>query len=150
MLLTILGWVGAVVILAGYALFSLGKLPNGPVYQLSNLVGAFAISLNVAAHGAWPSAVVNVVWAIIAAVVLVRMARARSRTRRLVAEARHDETHERRMQDVERAHLVTSFPADSLPAVTAALAVVALAAAHQQHPRDPEFAPGAEPASTAV
>lgn len=72
-----LGWFGAVAVLSGYILFSLGKLPNGLVYQGVNLVGGLAITVNVAAHHAAPSTVVNSIWAAVAAVVLVRMVRAR-------------------------------------------------------------------------
>lgn len=72
-----LGWFGAVTVLAGYLLFSMGKLPNGPVYQLFNLVGGLAVAINVAAHHAIPSTIVNGIWAIVAVVVLVKMARAR-------------------------------------------------------------------------
>ncbi|NII41330.1 hypothetical protein E9228_001977 [Curtobacterium flaccumfaciens] len=68
-----LGWFGAVTVLAGYLLFSLGKLPNGPVYQLVNLVGGVSVAVNVAAHHAVPSTIVNAIWAGVAAVVLVRM-----------------------------------------------------------------------------
>lgn len=74
-----LGWFGAVTILGGYLLFSAGKLPNGVVYQLVNLVGALAITVNVFAHHAMPSTIVNGIWAVIAAVVLVRMRAARRR-----------------------------------------------------------------------
>ncbi|WIE75479.1 hypothetical protein [Curtobacterium sp. MCSS17_007] len=72
-----LGWFGAVTVLAGYLLFSLGKIPNGPLYQSLNLVGGLSVAINVAAHHAVPSTIVNGVWAVIAVVVLVRMARAR-------------------------------------------------------------------------
>ena len=72
-----LGWFGAVTVLAGYILFSTGKLPNGPVYQLFNLVGGLAVAVNVAAHHAIPSTIVNGIWAIVAVVVLVKMAKAR-------------------------------------------------------------------------
>lgn len=133
MFLSILGWVGAAVILAGYGLFSLGRLSNGPVYQLSNLVGALFISVNVAAHGAWPSAVVNGVWAIIAAVVLGRMLRTRALARR-EAEAGRLEDTERRIRAHELQQLAAPTLADSVPAVTAALAIVALAAV--QHEAD--------------
>ncbi|PZE69711.1 hypothetical protein [Curtobacterium sp. MCBD17_021] len=68
-----LGWFGAVTVLVGYILFSLGKIANGPVYQLFNLVGGVAIAVNVAAHHAVPSTIVNSIWAAVAAVVLVRM-----------------------------------------------------------------------------
>ncbi|WP_156463550.1 CBU_0592 family membrane protein [Curtobacterium sp. Leaf183] len=77
-----LGWFGAVTVLAGYILFSTGKLPNGPVYQLFNLVGGVSVAINVAAHHAVPSTIVNGIWAIVAVVVLVRMARARRAARR--------------------------------------------------------------------
>lgn len=77
-----LGWFGAITVLSGYILFSTGKLPNGPVYQLFNLVGGLAVAVNVAAHHAVPSTVVNGIWAIVAVVVLVRMGRARRTARR--------------------------------------------------------------------
>ncbi|ROP63287.1 hypothetical protein EDF55_2041 [Curtobacterium sp. ZW137] len=72
-----LGWFGAVTVLAGYILFSTGKLPNGPVYQLFNFVGGLAVAVNVAAHHAIPSTIVNGIWAVVAIVVLVRMVTAR-------------------------------------------------------------------------
>ncbi len=131
MFLSILGWVGAAVILSGYGLFSLGRLSNGPVYQLSNLVGALFISLNVAAHGAWPSAVVNGVWAIIAAVVLTRMLRVHAAARRAAEAARLEET-ERRIRADELRHVAAPTLADSVPVVTAALAIVALAAVQHE------------------
>ncbi|MCL9663748.1 hypothetical protein L2091_00700 [Curtobacterium albidum] len=81
-----LGWFGAVTVLAGYLLFSLGKIPNGPLYQSLNLVGGLSVAINVAAHHAVPSTIVNGVWAVIAVVVLVRMGRARRAARRGVPE----------------------------------------------------------------
>lgn len=77
-----LGWFGAVTVLAGYLLFSLGKIPNGPLYQSLNLVGGLSVAVNVAAHHAVPSTIVNGIWAVIAGVVLLRTSRARTaRTR---------------------------------------------------------------------
>ncbi|MBF4593900.1 hypothetical protein ITJ58_09035 [Curtobacterium flaccumfaciens] len=58
-------------------MFSTGKIPNGPLYQLFNLVGGLAVAINVAAHHAVPSTIVNGIWAIVAVVVLVKMGRAR-------------------------------------------------------------------------
>lgn len=86
-----LGWFGAVAVLSGYILFSLGKLPNGLVYQGVNLVGGLAITVNVAAHHAAPSTVVNSIWAAVAAVVLVRMVRARRAARTTGAPVAHVE-----------------------------------------------------------
>lgn len=85
-----LGWFGAVAVLSGYILFSLGKLPNGLVYQGVNLVGGLAITVNVAAHHAAPSTVVNSIWAAVAAVVLVRMVRARRAARAVGAAVPHE------------------------------------------------------------
>jgi hypothetical protein len=85
-----LGWFGAITVLTGYVLFSTGKLPNGPVYQLFNLVGGAAVAVNVAAHHAVPSTIVNGIWAIVAVVVLVRMGRARRADRRSGLQPHHE------------------------------------------------------------
>ncbi|MDP4334813.1 hypothetical protein Q7F20_15670 [Curtobacterium sp. A7_M15] len=60
----------------------MGKLPSGPVYQLFNLVGGLAVAINVAAHHAVPSTIVNGIWAIVAVVVLVKMAKVRRAAKR--------------------------------------------------------------------
>jgi hypothetical protein len=83
-----LGWFGAVTVLTGYILFSLGRIPNGPAYQLFNLVGGLSVAVNVLAHGAVPSTIVNGIWAAIAAVVLVRMLRSRRADATVGLEAR--------------------------------------------------------------
>ena len=88
-----LGWFGAGTVLAGYLLFSLGKIPNGPVYQLFNLVGGIAVAVNVAAHHAVPSTIVNGIWAAVAAVVLVRMGLRRRRSTRGAPTARSTDLH---------------------------------------------------------
>jgi len=88
-----LGWFGAGTVLAGYLLFSLGKIPNGPVYQLFNLVGGIAVAVNVAAHHAVPSTIVNGIWAVVAAVVLVRMGLRRRRSTSGAPSARSTDLH---------------------------------------------------------
>ncbi|WIE61237.1 hypothetical protein DEI97_016075 [Curtobacterium sp. MCLR17_032] len=88
-----LGWFGAGTVLAGYLLFSLGKIPNGPVYQLFNLVGGIAVAVNVAAHHAVPSTIVNGIWAVVAAVVLVRMGLRRRRSTSGAPTARSTDLH---------------------------------------------------------
>lgn len=123
MVFEVLGWVGAVVVLAGYALFSLGKLPNGPVYQLANLVGSICISINVASHGALPSTIVNALWAVIAVVVLVRMGRTRRRAAASTVAVPLSLTAAPTSQPTTQ-----SVPLiDSVPVITAAMAVVTLA-----------------------
>ena len=67
------GWAGSIIILVGYGLFSSGRIGQGRLYQSTNLIGALLVLVNVAAHGAVPSTVVNGVWAAIALVALGRI-----------------------------------------------------------------------------
>jgi hypothetical protein len=70
------GWAGAASLLLAYGLTSAGRLPpEGARFQLLNLGGALALTVNSAYHGAWPSAALNVVWIIIGAAALVRARR---------------------------------------------------------------------------
>jgi hypothetical protein len=174
-----LGWFGAITVLTGYVLFSTGKLPNGPVYQLFNLVGGAAVAVNVAAHHAVPSTIVNGIWAIVAVVVLVRMGRARRAASLSGLQPHHElsteppattavlpvigpalRDHESGATDDE--HATPSLPTatatptatppatpsstattparpaapmtESIPVITAAIALALVSAAQQQHP----------------
>jgi hypothetical protein len=70
----IVGWIGAVLILAGYGLLSAGKLDaRSPAYQWLNVFGAIGFIANSAWHQAWPSAILNVIWVGIGVVALVRI-----------------------------------------------------------------------------
>ncbi|WP_267424579.1 MULTISPECIES: CBU_0592 family membrane protein [unclassified Curtobacterium] len=166
-----LGWFGAITVLSGYILFSTGKLPNGPVYQLFNLVGGVAVAVNVAAHHAVPSTIVNGIWAIVAVVVLVRMGRARRSARRSGLQPHHELTTEPpattavlpvigpAVRDHESGvsgdgHATPSLPTatatptppaatparpaapmtESIPVITATIALALVSAAQQQHP----------------
>ncbi|MET3809941.1 hypothetical protein [Arthrobacter sp. UYEF3] len=71
------GWFGALAVLAGYTLFSLGRIPNGRTFQSANLVGAMALLVNGAYHNAWPSVAANIAWFAIAATALIRLQRLR-------------------------------------------------------------------------
>lgn len=76
MLIEIAGWVGAALILIAYALVSAGRLEARSVpFQLMNLLGAAGFVLNSGFHGAWPSAILNIIWIGIAAVSLARLRR---------------------------------------------------------------------------
>ncbi len=81
-LIEVVGWIGATLILAGYGLLTAGKLTSkDPAYQVMNVVGATGFIINSAWNGAWPSAILNVIWVGIGAVALIRMAiRARTPT----------------------------------------------------------------------
>lgn len=78
----IVGWAGALLILAAYALLSAGKLTGkSQLYQWMNVVGAAGFIINGWWHGAVPSAVLNVIWMLIGGVALWRiMAKRKSST----------------------------------------------------------------------
>ena len=68
------GWVGALFILGAYALVTAGRIEaRSPTYQWMNVVGAVGCIVNGTAHGALPTAFLNVVWLGIAAFALWRM-----------------------------------------------------------------------------
>jgi hypothetical protein len=74
LLVEIAGWVGALLILSGYALLTAGKVDGrSPIYQGMNVVGAAGFIVNGWYHGAIPSAVLNIIWMMIGAVALWRI-----------------------------------------------------------------------------
>ena len=59
----ILGWLGALVLVAAYSLISYGSVDGrSPVYQTLNVIGSILLIVNTAWHRAWPSSLVNLVW----------------------------------------------------------------------------------------
>lgn len=72
-----IGWAAALSILVAYALLTAGRLTaRSPAYQWMNVVGAAGFILNSGVNGAYPSAVLNVIWMGIGAVALWNIARA--------------------------------------------------------------------------
>ena len=81
LLMEVVGWIGAILILAGYFLLSAGKLDaRSRLYQWLNVVGAIGFIANSSWNGAWPSAALNVIWVGIGVVALARIATRASRT----------------------------------------------------------------------
>lgn len=72
MLIEIAGWLGAAILLAAYGLVSYGVLGarSGP-YQMLNTLSGVLLAVNTSWHHAWPSAVVNIIWIVIAVGALV-------------------------------------------------------------------------------
>src|SRR5262245_27355171 len=69
----VIGWSGAVLLLVAYALVSGKRLGGASArYQLLNVAGAVLLIVNSACYGAYPSAALNVVWAIVGLVALTR------------------------------------------------------------------------------
>ena len=74
------GWAGASLILLGYLLITASKLTGqSAAYQWMNVAGAAGFIVNGWWHGAIPSAALNVVWMLIGAVALLRIAAKRKR-----------------------------------------------------------------------
>lgn len=72
-LIDLIGWIASVLIVGAYLLNSMGKWSaQSAFYIWSNLVGGVFFVVNTIYHGAYPSALVNVVWVIIAVVSLVK------------------------------------------------------------------------------
>ena len=78
LLIEIAGWTGALLILAGYALLTSGRVTaQSPLYQWLNVVGAAGFIVNGLANEAYPSAGLNIVWMGIGAVALWKIAKPR-------------------------------------------------------------------------
>ena len=78
-LMEVVGWIGGALILAGYFLLTAGKLDaKSPAYQWLNVVGAAGFIANSGWNGAWPSAILNIIWVGIGVVALWQIGRKRS------------------------------------------------------------------------
>lgn len=70
----IVGWAGAVLVLAAYGLVSTKRLDGDSVaYQLLNVAGAAGMLINTYVRGALPSAALNVIWIGVGIYVLARI-----------------------------------------------------------------------------
>lgn len=66
----IVGWFGTVLLVIAYGVVSAQKKKPTLTYQVLNGVGAVALIINGAWHGAWPSVGLNLVWFVIALVAI--------------------------------------------------------------------------------
>ena len=72
-LIEVVGWSAMILIVGAYALLSAGRIrAESPTYQWLNIAGAAGFIVNSGAKGAYPSAVLNVVWIGIGVYALVR------------------------------------------------------------------------------
>jgi hypothetical protein len=80
LLIDVLGWIASVLIVGAYFLNIRGRWSaQSKWYIICNLVGGAFFIVNTAYHGAYPSALVNVVWVIIAVFSLLKLLRTRPR-----------------------------------------------------------------------
>ena len=71
LLIEIMGWIGSVLIVGSYALNITGRLAaTSKPYVLANIIGGLFFVVNTYFHQAYPSMFVNIVWVIIAIVML--------------------------------------------------------------------------------
>jgi hypothetical protein len=69
-----LGWYGVVAVVGAYALLSLGILSSGSLtFQILNLTGAIGIVVDAIDDKNTQPAVLNIIWAIIAIVAIVKI-----------------------------------------------------------------------------
>lgn len=66
-----LGWIGMVLILGAYGLLSFHIIPVGPFYHSINLLGSLGILTTSYFKKDHPSMTLNIIWSLIAIVVLV-------------------------------------------------------------------------------
>jgi hypothetical protein len=67
-LVDVIGWLGAIALLAAYAMLSAEKVTaRSRSFVLLNAAGSMALTVNGFVHGALPSVALNVVWLAIAA-----------------------------------------------------------------------------------
>jgi len=70
----IFGWIGSAEVVIAYAMNSYQRMrSDSPVYQWLNLSGSIFLMINTAWYGAYPSAMVNVVWLFIAMSSLIKI-----------------------------------------------------------------------------
>lgn len=72
-----IGWIGSLEVIAAYIMvsFEFRRKVNKRIYQGLNLSGSLFLIVNTVYHGAYPSAFVNVIWLIIAAIALSNIAK---------------------------------------------------------------------------
>jgi hypothetical protein len=76
MTIEIMGWIASVLIVGSYALNITGKLEaTNKWYVWANITGGFLFIINTYFHQAYPSMFVNIVWVIIAFVMIFKTKR---------------------------------------------------------------------------
>jgi predicted short-subunit dehydrogenase-like oxidoreductase (DUF2520 family) len=87
--IAMIGWLGAVSLLAAYLLLLRGRISaHSGLYLALNFAGSAGLAISTSAAHAWPSAAVNVVWLVIGVGPLVRAAAHRRAHRNAAATER--------------------------------------------------------------
>jgi hypothetical protein len=73
MIFDILGWIGMILVLVAYGLLSTNKVENGKLYQMLNLIAATFMAIGLFPTKAWFSFTLQVIWALIAVVAIIKL-----------------------------------------------------------------------------
>lgn len=72
----ITGWVGAILLLTGFALTSYGVLAGTSMeYQLINLAGSLTLAYYTYMKKAYPNTVLNIIWVLISVIAIINIFR---------------------------------------------------------------------------
>lgn len=72
-LVEVLGWIASLLIVGSYALNITGRLSaKSKLYVTANIIGGIFFVVNTYYHQAYPSMLVNIIWVIIAMVMLTK------------------------------------------------------------------------------
>lgn len=72
-LIECLGWIASILIVGSYALNITGRLhADSKWYVWANIIGGFFFVINTYFHQAYPSMVVNIIWVIIAIIMIAK------------------------------------------------------------------------------
>jgi hypothetical protein len=69
--ISMLGWIGITLILVAYGLLSFDLIPKGDLYDILNLIGALLVIVDAFDDRAYPPAVLNVIWFLVALISLM-------------------------------------------------------------------------------
>lgn len=70
-LIEMMGWIASLLMVGSYALNISGKLPaTNKIYILANIIGGVFFVFNTYYHHAYPSMFVNIIWVLIAIVMI--------------------------------------------------------------------------------
>ena len=73
MIYDIFGWLGMVLVLIAFTLLSTGKIKNGMLYQVLNLLAGAFMAIGLFPKNAWFSFTLQIVWSVVAIVAIIRM-----------------------------------------------------------------------------
>lgn len=81
MFFDIMGWIGMILVLLAYMLLSLGKIKNGILYQVLNLIAGIFMAIGLFPKNAWFSFTLQIVWSIVAIVSIIKIANNKKSTK---------------------------------------------------------------------